>query len=242
MRDVGRSSWQHRTNTHCPPVSLRKSAMSAADATNDGPLLRADAAYAIVRLLLALKQDEIPRIDLSKILMSATCGHTPAAHSSGCECSAGTVYPSTAQTLDELDFSRSLHGASSAGNIERVRRLLAGGSVSVNAFDSAGYTPLHYAARLGHLDVVRMLVEHGADLNVPTRGLRATALMRAVMGGHAHVARFLADSGADQGLRDIDGRDVAALVEALPPGSELRTQFAAAMVTRDTYSNNRDIT
>ena len=58
-------------------------------------------------------------------------------------CSHGSSSNPYAQTLDELDFQKSIHYACLNNDISRVKTIISkkGGSV-VNEIDSTGYTPL----------------------------------------------------------------------------------------------------
>jgi hypothetical protein len=61
----------------------------------------------------------------------------------GESCSHGSTSNPYAQTLDELDFQKSIHYACLNNDIGRVKTIISkkGGSV-VNEIDSTGFTPL----------------------------------------------------------------------------------------------------
>ena len=86
---------------------------------------------------------------------------------------AATLY---AESLDEMDFARSLHGAAYSGDVVRVARYLEKHtpSAGIDVLDRQGYTALHLAARQGKLQVCELLIKHGADVNLQTVGLGAT--------------------------------------------------------------------
>jgi ankyrin repeat protein len=71
------------------------------------------------------------------------------------------------QSLEELEFQRSLCNASRSGDIERVKMLLQRNDPNMK--DEAGYTPLHYAARSGHLEICKLLLSKGAKVNAMVR-------------------------------------------------------------------------
>eukprot|EP00252_Welwitschia_mirabilis_P026063 TRINITY_DN8361_c0_g1_i2.p1 TRINITY_DN8361_c0_g1~~TRINITY_DN8361_c0_g1_i2.p1 ORF type:complete len:104 (-),score=15.23 TRINITY_DN8361_c0_g1_i2:91-402(-) len=75
----------------------------------------------------------------------------------GCKCKERDAY-GVAESLDELEFKRSLGRAALSGDLDRVTVLLSKGS-DPNAEDSSGYVPLHYAARNGHSHIVSLLIK-----------------------------------------------------------------------------------
>ncbi|KAL7752188.1 hypothetical protein RI367_002233 [Sorochytrium milnesiophthora] len=113
------------------------------------------------------------------------------------------------QTLDELEFDRSIHKACVDGNLGRVQALLAKDTMLASQIDGSGYTPLLYAARQGNVEIISLLLEAGADINAHTRELRATPLQRATTAGKVHaVQRLLAVPGVCIGHIDSDGNTV----------------------------------
>ena len=101
--------------------------------------------------------------------------------------------------------------AAMEGNLEKIKRLVEGGSGKskpadiVNSFD-AGFTALHLAACCGHIEVVDYLLGHGARINQPEAwGHRNTALHMACTEGHVGVVQLLLDRGADPSIRDSHG-------------------------------------
>jgi ankyrin repeat protein len=57
-----------------------------------------------------------------------------------------------------------IHDAAKAGDVAKVRQLLANGA-KVDARAKSGRTPLHWAARGGHADVVKALLAAGAKVD-----------------------------------------------------------------------------
>jgi ankyrin repeat protein len=82
-----------------------------------------------------------------------------------------------------------LNDASEAGDLSRVRALLAA-KADVNATDPDGTTALFLAAQNGHLEVVRALLAAGADVNA-AKPDGATALFIASAYGHLEVVQAL---------------------------------------------------
>ncbi|KAF9188456.1 Ankyrin repeat domain-containing protein 39 [Haplosporangium sp. Z 11] len=120
---------------------------------------------------------------------------------------------SVAESLDEIEFSRSIHAACIANNLDRVRSILSkssnrGGEAPANALDSAGYTALHYASRAGNKDICLLLLNAGADVDATTPELGATPLMRAVQQTHLEVARLLVSYGASLEATNSDQENV----------------------------------
>ena len=97
---------------------------------------------------------------------------------------------------DEFERER-LHFAAQNGDVEEVRRLLAGG-FSPNEFDDLGKTPLHYAAERGHVDVIKLLLASGADVNAhDERVIGNTPLCQVADACSFDVAQILVDAGAN---------------------------------------------
>ncbi|KNE64440.1 hypothetical protein AMAG_09462 [Allomyces macrogynus ATCC 38327] len=125
----------------------------------------------------------------------------------GCASHAPTV-PSVYETLDELEWARSLHGASASGDFARVKaKLSSSAHTNINALDEHGYSPLHYASRQGHVEIVRALCAAGANPNIgPRGGTQLPPLHRAVLAGSAATARVLREFGACVAVVDGEGR------------------------------------
>ncbi|KAG9306080.1 hypothetical protein G9A89_015984 [Geosiphon pyriformis] len=111
------------------------------------------------------------------------------------------------QTLEELDFTKSIHQACLQGDYDRVKSLIAKkGTRIVNESDKTGYKPLHYAARIGNEDICRLLLENRAEVNVVTPELFSTPLHRAAAENHSRVVKLLLKYGADPRVQDSDGQ------------------------------------
>ncbi|KAJ1487007.1 ankyrin repeat-containing domain protein [Baffinella frigidus] len=100
-------------------------------------------------------------------------------------------------------IAEALCRAAGRGEIEEVRRLIAGGA-DVLAKNSDGFTALHHAANNGYEGLVMMLLGAGADVAAKTSGGR-TALHFAAINGHEGVAKVLLDAGAGVAAKDSGG-------------------------------------
>ena len=98
------------------------------------------------------------------------------------------------------DPGDALRRAASAGDVAKVKELLAAG-VDVNAANSYGGTALAFACDKGQTAVVNLLLEHGADVNTKDRFYGASPLSWAAEKGHVEIVRALLAKGA-QGETD----------------------------------------
>ncbi|GLJ12763.1 hypothetical protein SUGI_0197280 [Cryptomeria japonica] len=124
-------------------------------------------------------------------------------HGKECDCCCKNAY-GVAESMEEMDFNRSLWGACVIGDLERIERLISKG-VDVNAEDSYGYSPLHYAARNGHSQACSVLLKNGAFVNKKLRSGQATSLHRAAYAGHEEVVKVLLAAAADPCAQDSYG-------------------------------------
>ncbi len=97
-------------------------------------------------------------------------------------------------------FTAEIHDAAKAGDLEKVKILLAGNDDLIEAKDRQGFTPLHIAITKDRREVVRYLIEKGADLNSKnSNGLRP--LQTALDRGKNTIANLLIERGADINIR-----------------------------------------
>lgn len=99
--------------------------------------------------------------------------------------------------------------AAAKGYTDAVRFFIERKGLSVDATDSAGWTPLHRAAYNGHLETIKCLVdEKGARININNKRNEAllTPLHAAAMKGHTDVVQYLVEKGANFNSRDLDSK------------------------------------
>ena len=118
-----------------------------------------------------------------------------------CHCCHSTTPSTCSQSLDELDFERSIYNACVQGNLAK---LLKSNQHLLNIKDKFGYTCLHYAALHNRLEICKYLVDIGVDLNQVTPS-GATALYRACIKKHYRICEFLVLKGANVEIANIDG-------------------------------------
>ena len=75
------------------------------------------------------------------------------------ECCDGRTKWAASQSLDEMDFHKSLSAAAQRNDLLRMEELLRRGSPVDGDDDPSGYAPLHYASRSGHLDACILLLK-----------------------------------------------------------------------------------
>jgi hypothetical protein len=109
-----------------------------------------------------------------------------------------------------------LHQATEAGDVERVRELLAQG-MDVNARDRYYNTPLLYAISNEKLDMVRFLVDQGADIDAPDRN-GWTPIDFAVAADSFRIFDLVVSLGAKIRTRDNNGRTVLHTIVRLGRG------------------------
>ncbi len=94
--------------------------------------------------------------------------------------------------------STEIEQASSTGNLELVKLLIAQGA-DVNSVDTESTwekTPLLAASEAGNHKVVALLLSHGADPEI-TNAAGASALRKAAYRGHVATVKALLEGGAD---------------------------------------------
>ncbi|KAJ1481067.1 ankyrin repeat-containing domain protein [Baffinella frigidus] len=142
------------------------------------------------------------------------------AHGGECACCAKPQ--PMQQSLDEMDFERSLCGAAARGDIDRVTHLLQSRSADPNQADAYGSFPLHYAARQGHAALCSALLSAGAAVDACAGEARSSPLHRAVLSGCRATVKVLLDAGADPLQADAEGIDCVGKAEESSAAGEMR--------------------
>lgn len=106
------------------------------------------------------------------------------------------------------DPSKEIIKAAKAGDVVRIKELLAIDRALINSRDKDGSTPLHCATWKGQTEVVALLLEAGADVNAHNSNEHwgTTPLHAAAHSNQAAIAQMLIDHGADLNAKDMTGQ------------------------------------
>jgi len=106
------------------------------------------------------------------------------------------------------DPSKEIIKAAKAGDVLRIKELLATDRGLINARDKDGSTPLHCAAWKGQQEAVALLLEAGAEVNSHNSNDHwgTTPLHAAAHANQAAIAQLLIDDGADVNAMDMNGQ------------------------------------
>src|SRR4030042_2888319 len=92
--------------------------------------------------------------------------------------------------------AQEIHDAVRAGDLAKVKALVAKDAKVVNEKDARGRTPLHFASYAGNREIVAFLIANGADVRA-TDPEGFTPLHWAASAGQADAAGALIAAGAD---------------------------------------------
>jgi ankyrin repeat protein len=118
--------------------------------------------------------------------------------------------PEMARYLIDHGATLDFYDAAAAGQLGRLRELLANDRSLVNSYSSDGATPLGLAAFFGHKDAVELLLEHGAQINTLAKNpaFPFAPLHSAMSAGHKDIVLLLLARGADVNVREGGGMTV----------------------------------
>lgn len=133
-----------------------------------------------------------------------------------------------------------LRVAAKAGDLDRVRSLLAAG-MDFNAANPCGETPLTLAAAEGHLSVVQCLLAAGADVHAKNDSGNSALHLGAVSRQfRKELVEVLLAAGADVNARNLDGETPLLLAARSSPGDTLQRMLDAGadVLAHDRRGNN----
>ena len=108
--------------------------------------------------------------------------------------------------VSQAALTAEIHDAVRAGDLAKVKELIAKDPKVVREKDASGRTPLHYASNSGNMEIVNILLTGGADVKA-TDPDGFTPLHWAASAGQADAARALIKAGADPNARGRPGVD-----------------------------------
>jgi cytohesin len=90
-----------------------------------------------------------------------------------------------------------IHEAVKAGNVAKVKQLLASKPKLVNERDSQSWTPLHWAAKRSSKEIAAVLLAHNANVTAKAGMTEVQPLHMAAQYGSKEVVELLLEHGAD---------------------------------------------
>ena len=104
------------------------------------------------------------------------------------------------KTAKEQLAAENIFAASEVGDVESVKKLLAG--VDVNGKNKGGYTALHLASKKGHVEVAKVLLEAKAAVAAASKSGKTALHYVANYKGKLDLAKLLLDAAADPNVLD----------------------------------------
>ena len=104
------------------------------------------------------------------------------------------------KTAKEQLAAENIFAASEVGDVESVKKLLAG--VDVNGKNKGGYTALHLASKKGHVEVAKVLLEAKAAVAAASKSGKTALHYVANYNGKLDLAKLLLDAAADPNVLD----------------------------------------
>lgn len=98
--------------------------------------------------------------------------------------------------MNELEATKALREAVKAGDVDRVRSVVAGSADRLHYVTPFG-TWLHIAAKSGGLDLVQALISMGADINAKGGTFGGAPINVAAGYGQAQIVKVLLAAGAE---------------------------------------------
>jgi len=113
---------------------------------------------------------------------------------------AGAAYAAAAEVQAD-----GIHAAAAAGDLAKLKALLAADPKLTGSLNTKGQTPLHVAAQAKQPEAVALLLAAGADIRA-VDAEKYTPLQRAAFVGDAESCRRLREAGADVKAVEVMGR------------------------------------
>jgi len=97
-----------------------------------------------------------------------------------------------------MSLTQEINDQSFAGNLDKVRELIATDKGLVNVYSDAGWTPLHLAAHAGNKEIADFLLANGADVQAWSKNSLANQPIHAAGAGQqTELVALLLEHGAE---------------------------------------------
>lgn len=107
-----------------------------------------------------------------------------------------------------MDPGKEMIRAAKAGNVAKIKDLIAADASLIKALDTDGSTPLHCATWKGHVETVAFLLTAGANVNAHNSNDHwgTTPLHAAAHANQTAIAKLLIEHGADVNAKDMNAK------------------------------------